>query len=62
MNSNEDVNTKAQEIAKLLAFAKENYPAIAPMVESRVNHWKRRAGGLIGIAVVACELVQLVLG
>ena len=62
MNDEDQVTDKAREIKELLAFAKENYPAIAPMVEGRVNHWKRRAGGLIGIAVVACELVQLVLG
>lgn len=53
---------KAREIRELLAFAKENYPAIAPMVEGRVNHFKRRFAGAIGVAVVACELVQLVLG
>ena len=53
---------KAQEIQELLAYAKETYPAIAPLVEGRLNHIKRRYAGLIGIAVVACELVQLVLG
>ena len=53
---------KAKEIQELLAFAKENYPAIAPMVEGRVNHWKRRAGGLIVIAVAACELLSVVVG
>ncbi len=57
-----DSEAKAKELKELLAFAKEQYPAIAPMVEGRVNHFKRRFAGAIGVAVVACELVQLVLG
>lgn len=53
---------KQKQILELLAFAKENYPAIAPMVEGRLNHIKLRYGGLIAIAIGACELLQLVLG
>lgn len=53
---------KAKEVAELLAFAKENYPAIAPMVEGRLNHILRRYTGLVVIAVAACELVSVVLG
>lgn len=53
---------KQEEIAELLAFAKENYPAIAPMVEGRLNHILRRYAGIVAIAVAACELVGVVVG
>ncbi len=53
---------KAREIKELLAFAKENYPAIAPVVEGRLNHILRRYAGLVAIAVAACELLSVVVG
>ena len=54
------MNEREREILELLEYAKETYPAIAPLVEGRLNHIKRRYAGLIAIAVGACELVQLV--
>lgn len=53
---------KAKELAELLAFAKENYPAIAPMVEGRLNHILKRYAGIAVLVGAACELVQVVLG
>ena len=53
---------KAEEIKELLAFAKENYPAIAPTVEGRLNHILRRYAGLVAVAVAACELLNVVVG
>ncbi len=58
---NDDSPDKAREILELLQYAKETYPAIAPLVEGRLNHIKRRYAGLIALAVGACELVQVVL-
>ena len=58
--SDEDQETKAGQLQELLENLKQNYPLIEPMVRSRVNHWKRRSAGLIGAAVVACELLQVV--
>ncbi len=53
---------KAELIKELLEHVKTNWPTIAPLVEGRVNHFKRRLGGAIGIAIVACEVLQVVLG
>ncbi len=62
MNDEDHPNTKAQEIQELLQYAKENYPAIAPLVKGRLNHIKRRYAGVFGAAIVACELLAQVLG
>ncbi len=60
--SENGVNEKAKEIQALLQYAKENYPAIAPLVQGRLNHIKRRYAGIFGAAIVACELLAVVLG
>ncbi len=56
------VNEKAKDLEELLKYAKENYPAIEPLVRGRLNHIKRRYAGIIAMAVGACELVRVVLG
>ena len=58
----EEQKAKAQEIKKLVAFVKENYPAIAPMVQGRINHFKRRMVYVAAAVGGVCEIVQLVLG
>ncbi len=54
--------SKEQDLLELLEYAKETYPAIAPLVQGRLNHIKRRYAGVFAVAIVACELLAQVLG
>ena len=62
MNEESTETPKQAEIRQLLEYVKVNYPTIEPLVQGRLNHFKRRMAGGIGIAIVACEVLQLVLG
>ncbi len=59
---NDNSPDKTRELLELLQYAKKNYPAIAPLVEGRLNHIKRRYAGIFASALVACEIVAQVLG
>ena len=52
---------KAKQIVELLAYAKEHYPLIAPMLNSRLHLAKTKYGGVFLIAIAACELLTVVL-
>lgn len=56
------MSPKERQIAELLVYAKENYPLIAPMLNSRLHLVKTKYGGVILIAIAACELLTVVLG
>ena len=61
-NDEDQVPEKVRELRELFAFVKENYPTIAPMVQGRVNHFKRRMVYVAAAVGGVCEIVQLVLG
>ena len=56
------MKAKEKEILELIEYAKENYPAIAPMLNSRLHLVKTKYGGIFLIAIAACELLTVVLG
>ncbi len=53
---------KLKRIEEALGTLRELYPDVAPLFNARKHHLKIKYAGVFGIAVVACELVQVVLG
>ncbi len=53
---------KAKQLAELIEYATEHYPAVAPMLNSRMHLVKTKYGGIILVAIAACELLTVVLG
>lgn len=62
MKRREERKAKQLELAAAVRLVTEHYPGIAPIVQGRVNHVKRRYVGLVAIALATCELVAVVLG
>lgn len=54
------MNQKEKQLKELLEYAKENYPLVAPLMNARMHHIKVKYAGVIGIAVAACQLFELV--
>ena len=44
----------------MLVYAKENYPLVAPMMNSRLHLVKMKYGGVFLIAIAACELLTVI--
>ena len=61
-NDKDLVNEKAQQLAELLDYARENFPLVAEFVNARTHHWKAKYAGVIILVGAICELVQVVLG
>ncbi len=57
----EEPVTQAEKIEQFLHHVKKFYPSVAPLVEGRLNHIKRRYAGIFAAAIVACEIVAQVL-
>ena len=53
--------TKEEDIKNAIDLITENYPAVAPLFNSRMHHIKAKYAGVIAIAVAACELLSVAL-
>ena len=56
------LSEKERQILGLLAYAKEHYPKLKPLLNFQLHHVKTKYAGIIAIAIAACEILTLVLG
>ncbi len=55
------VNEKARQIAAMIDYAKEHYPLVAPILNSRLHLVKTKYGGVFLAAIAACQFLSVVL-